>query len=172
CEVVLVDSQSTDGTVEIARRFPIRIVRISPKVHPCPALGRVIGQRLTRSEYILFVDGDTEIQRAWLVEAVSVLQTKSNVAGVAGKVREVYYHGERVIGESPDFFNAGPMAEAVDQLGGNALYRRSALDSVGSFNPYLSSYEEAELAERLRQAGFVVMRIPLLLGTHRTQRRG
>lgn len=168
CDAVLVDSCSTDRTVHIARTFPVRVITLNGTTPLCPALGRLVGERHTHSKYILFVDGDTAIEAAWVSEALAVLEAQPEVAGVGGKLREIYYRGDQVVGENPDCFHTGNHPEAVYQLGGNAIYRRAALDAVGSFNPYVTSYEEAELAERLRQADYILLRIPTLLGTHST----
>ncbi len=168
CAIVLVDSRSQDDTVAIARRYPIRVVELGDGVECCAALARVVGQSLTRGRHILFVDGDTEIEAGWLREAMHLLDTRPTVAGVGGKLRERYYRDGQLVGENPDCFGVGDALEVADQLGGNALYRRAALTAAGSFNPYVYSYEEAELAERLRQRGFSVVRLPLHVGTHHT----
>jgi hypothetical protein len=91
---------------------------------------------------------------------------------VGGKLREVYYQGGIPVAENPDFFRMGDAVEDAYQLGGNAMYRRAALEAVGSFDPYIHSHEEAELAERLRKAGYRIVRIPLTVGTHHTALRG
>jgi glycosyltransferase involved in cell wall biosynthesis len=171
-EVVVVDSCSQDGTVALARRFPVRVIELRPDAPRSAALGRLVGERVTHSRYVLFVDGDTEIRGDWLRAAVAHLESHPRVAGVAGKLHEVYFEGERAVGEHPDIFGVGTEPEETHQLGGNALYRRAALDEVGSFNPFVVSYEEAELAERLRRAGHSVVLLPVVLGTHRTEPRG
>jgi glycosyltransferase involved in cell wall biosynthesis len=166
-EVVLVDSCSTDRTVEIARRYPVRVVRLRDGIRTTAALGRLVGERLTQSEFLLFVDGDTEIDAAWAGAAVDLLRARPEVGGVGGRLRELHYRDGRVVSESPDVFRmTSEVTEEVDQLGGNAVYRRAALDAAGSFNPYVVSYEEAELAERLRRAGQVVVRLPVQVGVH------
>jgi GT2 family glycosyltransferase len=43
--------------------------------------------------------------------------------------------------------------------GGSGLYRRSVLERVGSFNPYLNSDEEPELGLRIRHAGYRILEI-------------
>lgn len=172
CEVVLVDSCSRDATVPIARRYPVRIVELHDREPLSAALGRVVGQALTRSRYVLFIDGDTAIEPGWVRAAVDLLEQRPDIAGVGGKLRERYYDGAAVVGENPDCFGVGDTLEPADQLGGNALYRRRALEIAGSFNPYIFSYEEAELAERLRAHGFSVVRLPQRLGTHHTGRPG
>jgi glycosyltransferase involved in cell wall biosynthesis len=166
-EVVLVDSRSTDRTVEIARRYPVRVVRLRDGIPTTAALGRLVGERLTQSEFVLFVDGDTEVDAAWVEACLDLLRSRPEVGGVGGRLRERHYRDGRVVSESPDVFGmTSQVPEEVDQLGGNAIYRRAALDAVGSFNPYVVSYEEAELAERLRRAGQVVVRLPVEVGVH------
>jgi GT2 family glycosyltransferase len=43
------------------------------------------------------------------------------------------------------------------KIGGAALYRRSVLIQVGTFNPYLYSDEEPELSLRIRHAGYNIL---------------
>ncbi len=171
-EVVVVDSCSEDDTVARARSFPVRLVELRRDAPLSAALGRLVGQQLTRSRYLLFVDGDTAIDAAWVQCGVKYLEEHPRIAGVGGKLPEVYYDGGRVVGGTTDFFAAGTEPEEVDELGGNAIYRRAILDDVGSFNPFIVSYEESELTERLRHAGHAVVRLPIALGTHHTGLRG
>jgi len=171
-EVVLVDSCSSDRTVERARQQPVRLIELRADAPLSPALGRLVGQEATRSRYILFVDGDTAIEAAWVATALEYLEAHPDVAAVDGKLPEIYYEDGRVVGGCADVFGAGGTPAEVEGLGGNAIYRRAALAGVGSFNPFLVSYEEAELAARLRKRGFVVVRLPVVMGTHRTGPRG
>jgi glycosyltransferase involved in cell wall biosynthesis len=47
-EILLVDSASTDETVEIAKHYPINIVRLKPSWFLSPPAGRLIGLYHTR----------------------------------------------------------------------------------------------------------------------------
>ena len=170
-EVVVVDSRSTDRTAEIARDHDVTTVRIREGVRCTAALARNVGQRLTRSRHVLFADGDTVIDGEWVRRAVALLDADPGVAGVAGKLCEIYYRGGVRVGETADFFRMGPNAEEAYQLGGNAIYRRAALDEVGSFHGGVISHEEAELAGRLRRSGARLVRIPLTVGVHHTGAR-
>ena len=171
-EIVFVDSRSTDRSVDIARHNDVRIAEIGASASLCPALGRLIGQQLTASRFVLFLDGDTEVDATWVRDGIAFLEAHHDVAGVSGRLREVYYADGRVVGEHADFFRVGDAPEDVDELAGNAIYRRTTLEQVGSFNPFLSSYEEMDVAERARQAGFRIVRLPITLGTHHTGQRG
>jgi glycosyltransferase involved in cell wall biosynthesis len=168
CDIVLVDSHSDDRTVAIASTYPVRIVCLSAAQRCCPAMGRHVGARVTQGEYVLFVDGDSTIAPQWADTAIAVLMSRSDVAGVAGREDQIYYRDGVVIGGKPDYFGTGRVTREVEQLGGNGLYRRQALEAVGSFNPYMRSYEEAELGARLRRDGWRLLRIPALMAHHHT----
>jgi len=169
CEIVLVDSCSDDRTVEIARRYPIRVIELARNQRCCAAMGRHVGIALTRGEYVLCVDGDTEIHPDWATAALAVLSARPNLGGAAGREDQIYYRNGERVGGKPDYFETGDAECVVDQFGGNAMYRRRALESVGSFNPYVRSFEEAELGARLRRAGWQLVRIPASMGNHHTQ---
>ena len=170
CDIVLVDAHSDDHTVAIASAYPLRLIGLSATQRCCPAMGRHVGARVTRGQYVLFVDGDSTIAPAWVDTALSILAGRSDIAGIAGREDQIYYRDGVVIGNKPDYFGTGNVACEVEQLGGNGLYRRQALEAVGSFNPYILSYEEAELGARLRRAGWRLLRIPDLMAYHHTPR--
>lgn len=153
CEVILVDSASTDDTVHIATRYPIRIIQLSKEQFLCPSAGRYIGYQNTSSDYVLFLDGDNELYPGWLKSAIGILESKQDIAGVTGScivLAEDSSDADKpamVVNHAGDHFS-------VNHAGGEALYRRSVLDEVGSFNPFLYSDEEPELALRIRYAGY------------------
>jgi glycosyltransferase involved in cell wall biosynthesis len=160
-DIMLVDSASTDGTVDIARQFPISIIQLRPDWPLTPGAGRYLGTLATSSEYILFLDGDSQIYSDWLPPALEFLRERPDAAGVGG-TRDEFYVDEQgqLTGEVLHRYHV-PQATRVNTLGGDGLYRRAALDKAGTFHPYLALYEEAELALRLRRAGYTLWRLPL-----------
>ena len=66
-EVWLVDSASTDCTVELAKQYPVNILRLRPDLPLTPAAGRYVGYSYSQSQYVLFLDGDMELYPDWLV---------------------------------------------------------------------------------------------------------
>src|SRR2546427_485849 len=88
---------------------------------------RDAGIRVPRGQYVLFVDGDSTIAPTWADTALSVLASRTDVAGIAGREDQIYYRDGVVIGSKPDYFGTGNVACEVEQLGGNGLYRRQAL---------------------------------------------
>jgi glycosyltransferase involved in cell wall biosynthesis len=169
-EIILVDSISTDRTVEIARRYPISIVRLRPNQRLSPAAGRYLGYKRTRGEFVLFLDGDMELLPGWLEQALRFMRGMPN-AGVmlSSKVIELPPPGPPEPLRPPDIDRtSGPteVSRAAFVVGGAALYRRSVLEDVGTFNPYLYSDEEPELYLRIRVAGYRVLQLDFSIVRH------
>jgi len=163
-EVVLVDSASTDDTVEIARRFPLTILRLRPDQHLSAAAGRFVGYQRTRSEYILFLDGDMELRSHWLERALAVIDADCTIGIVTGPVIDIL--PSSVLTENTRSGSRCDEVAEVRMCGGAALYRRSVLEQVGSFNPYLYSDEEPELCVRVRSKGYRIVQLQCAIANH------
>jgi glycosyltransferase involved in cell wall biosynthesis len=171
-EIMLVDSASTDETIDIAHRYPIGIIQLQPHWPLTPSAGRYLGTITTAGRYILFLDGDTEVFPSWVHESLTFLCQHPEGAGVGGTGEEVYADERgHSTGEVLHRYQVSKATE-VNSLGGNGLYRRAALEKVGTFNPYLALYEEAELALRLRRAGYTLWRLPFPMAKHFSLPRG
>ena len=155
-EIIVVDSCSGDRSVELARRYPVTVLQLRPHWPQSPAAGRYIGCRQARGTYVLIIDADMELVAGFLPVAMAFLETHPHVAGVAGMGAEVYPDG----GVCSDFYGRKRRLRRVDFLGGAALYLREALARSGNFNPFLRSEEEAEMAQRLKRAGYELYSLP------------
>jgi glycosyltransferase involved in cell wall biosynthesis len=159
-EIVLVDSASIDRTTEIAARYPIQVLKLCPDQRLTAAAGRYVGYKLTVGDLVLFLDGDMELCKEWLDQALGVMQSRSDVAVITGKVVDQPEVLKMPTVEEPEASSADTAGMDVRQGGGAAMYRRSVLERVGTFNPYLYSDEEPELCLRIRYAGYRVLRLP------------
>jgi GT2 family glycosyltransferase len=157
--VILVDSDSTDETVQIAGTFPVDVYRYRATVRTAAA-GRRVGARLVRARFILFVDGDSQIEPAWVRTALDYMQRHARVGVMYGRRHEVYE------GMPAGFTSSAAPNET--ELGGNALYRAAALRAAGGFHPFLIAEEEGELLGRLHAARYEVATTPELMFTHYT----
>ena len=158
-EIVLVDSASTDRTTEIAARYPIKVLKLRPGQRLSAAAGRYVGYKQTTGDLVLFLDGDMELCQGWLTQALGVLHARQDVGVICGRVID----WPRTIPTPPVEDVKTPEAGAGDvdvrQAGGASMYRRSVLEQVGTWNPYLYADEEPELCLRIRQAGFRILRL-------------
>ncbi len=172
-EIILVDSNCTDETVEFASRYPISIVRLRPGQRLSPAAGRYIGYKRTRGEFVLFLDGDMDLLQGWLGPGLQAMRgTPKAGLMLSSKVIELPPAGSTVPPSPPEIICGGAPKEVSRVsfvVGGAALYRRSVLEHVGTFNPFLYSDEEPELYLRIRHAGYRVLQLDSPLVRHYSQ---
>jgi glycosyltransferase involved in cell wall biosynthesis len=161
-EVIYVDSASEDESVAIAARFPIRILQLRRHWTLTPSAGRFIGFRHAAGRFLAFVDGDTVLHPAWLGASCAFLRENPEFGGVAGAVDKACFSDDG--SSAPADANRGrcdrqAVAASVPSLGGIATYRREAMEQAGTFNPFLPTGEECEVALRIRRAGYKLARI-------------
>jgi len=158
-EVILADSLSTDKTIEIAQKYPIKIIQLVNSEERCCGIGPQLGYQIAEGEFVYILDGDMQMLEGFLIKAVDFLQKNSSFAGVGGKVIEMNQYSLEFLSrvERGDEH----MAEGeVDRLDMGGLYRKEAIAQVGYFsNRNLHSYEELDLAVRLRSKGWKLQRI-------------
>lgn len=158
-EVILADSYSHDRTVEIASGYPIKIVQLINPDDRCCGIGPQLGYQHSNGEFVYIMDGDMEMIAGFLAQAIKFLKSHPEVAGVGGRVVEMNTTSLEYLARVER--GMGHMqAGEVDRLDMGGLYRRAAIKDVEYFsNPVLHSYEEFDLAVRLRAKGWKLMRI-------------
>lgn len=158
-EIILVDSASKDHTTKIAAQYPIKVLKLHSNQHLSASAGRCVGSRHTTGSLVLFLDGDMEICKGWLDQALGIMHTHPDVAVVCGIVIDCPITPPNSTDKPVLTMQTDADVLAVSHGGGAALYRRSVLDQVGTFNPYLYSDEEPELCLRIRHAGYRILRL-------------
>ncbi|MBK0392263.1 glycosyltransferase family 2 protein [Ramlibacter algicola] len=168
-EVVLADSHSTDGTVREASRYPVRVVRLADPAQRSCGAGPQLGYQHALGEYIYILDGDMKLVPGFLEQALSFLAQHPEIAGVGGRVVELNQESleYRERGERSLKLEAHRLPGQVDRLDGGGLYRRRAIEEAGWLSDRnLHSYEEFDLATRLRARGWKLWRLPFDAVTH------
>jgi glycosyltransferase involved in cell wall biosynthesis len=165
-EVILADSHSSDQTVARASAYPIRVVTLANASERCCGVGPQLGYQHSLGEYVYILDGDMQMVEGFLERALAFLAQHPEVAGIGGRVVERNT-------DSLEYSERGKRAAAhqtpgpVDRLDGGGLYRRRAIAESGYFSDRnLHSYEEFDLAVRLRALGWKLWRLPADAATH------
>ena len=167
--IVYVDSGSTDGSVELARRVGAHVVALDMTVPFTAARARNAGrerleQTLPNIPYVQFVDGDCEVDAQWIARALAFIESRPDVGVVCGRRRE--RHPEASIYNAMcDIEWDTPVGEA-QYCGGDALMRMPALQAVGGFRADMIAGEEPELCVRLRAAGWRIWRLDAEMTLH------
>jgi glycosyltransferase involved in cell wall biosynthesis len=158
-EVMIVDGQSTDRTVENARKFPVRVLYEN---YGTVGGARQVGVENAKGEYLAFTDADCIPERNWLENLIK--EFGEGVVGVGGGTKNI---GKGLWGKSIalalDTF-LGSANSVQDRVfkekrfvksisGCNSMYRKDDLFTIGGFNVRLSVNEETELNRRLTKLG-------------------
>jgi len=167
--VVYVDSGSTDDSVSLARACGAHIVELDTATPFTAARARNAGfERLLAEapevDLVQFVDGDCELRRDWLAEAVAYLDRHADVAAVCGRRRERYPDASRW-NRLADFEWDTPVGDAAT-FGGDVLLRVAAFRATGGYDVTRIAGEDPDLALRICRAGHRIMRLDSEMTLH------
>lgn len=154
-EVVVVESESRDRTLEIAQEYAQRhpdVVRVLS--HPgSRGIGRNTGVASSRGELVAFIDGDCFPDSQWLHALRASAKSAAVLAGRTITVGKPQYGQlERV-----ELFQSG---YDVTYPSCNLLYRRALFDQLGGFDPRFITAEDIDLNLRAVRAGAAVRFVP------------
>lgn len=160
--IVYVDSGSNDDSVKQAGDLGVDVVALDLGTPFTAARARNEGfaklnQIAPGLEYVQFVDGDCEVQPAWLEKATGFLDRNQSVAVACGRRRERYPE-RSIYNLMCDIEWDTPIGEAKS-CGGDALTRVEAFKAAGGYRNQLIAGEEPELCVRLRGCGWKIWRL-------------
>jgi glycosyltransferase involved in cell wall biosynthesis len=158
-EVILADSASNDRTIEIAAKYPIKIVSLSRIEDRSCGAGVQLAYQYSAGRYVCLIDGDMWLHREFLSAAIKFLQGNPEFAGVGGLIIERETHNFEYV-KRASAQDADRLPGEVNQLDCGGVYRREAIEAVGYLGDRnLHSAEELELGVRLRATGWKLARI-------------
>ena len=163
-EVILSDSASTDDTINIAKRYPIKIVQLQKRWPLSASAGLYIGFLQSKGAHVYFLGGDMVLDEKWFVNAYPYLSDEK-IAAVSGVEQESLDESTIIGGVIKESYkNYMPIGE-VDMVG-TAIFKRSVLEEVGPHNPYLKGGEDRDISYRIKSAGYKLLRIDSLSVSH------
>ncbi|MCL3881773.1 glycosyltransferase family 2 protein [Marivita sp. GX14005] len=167
--VVYVDSGSTDNSVEAARTAGAEVVALDMTVPFTAARARnegyaALGRHGDRAEMVQFLDGDCIMAPDWLRQAEAAMRDDDGLGLVTGQQAELH-RNTTVYSQMSDFEWKRPVGE-IETCGGNMMLRAAAFDAVGGFDPQVIAAEDDEICNRLRKAGWRLVRITAPMAQH------
>lgn len=175
-EIIYVDNESEDHTLEIAGRYPIAVIRRrGDRVRSPYAAGYADGVRLSKGTFVQFLDADSILDPSWLNFAFGYMTANPDIGIVAGRVVEatpadtllgrVYKsHCERISEPGEQKKIDGPAF----------MVRRKCFEDVGLPDPNIGigGAMELNLGVRIRAAGYRVVRLDKPMAIHQGPRKG
>lgn len=155
-EIILVDSGSTDASVEIAKKYGARIYHI-PKDEFTFGRSLNLGCSKARGKYLVFASGHVApITNNWLRNIVKPFQD-DNVAMVYGRQRAT---DENRLSEMRDLENrygltSNILLDEAQANNGNSAVRQELWDKI-PFDEALPGLEDVDWARKIEQLGYRV----------------
>jgi len=149
-EVIIVDSDSTDRTQEIVRKYSKRNKNIKLFIHPGTRSESMnYGIRQATGDAVAFIGGDDVPDVNWIREVRKGLKNADIVCGrLISKEENRFKTLENV-----KIFHKGVN---IAYPGTNTTYKKEILDRLGGLDPWFSSAEDLELNYRAVDAGYEI----------------
>lgn len=156
-EVIVVDGHSIDGTVEVASRFPVKILY---EDYHTRAGGCQVGINNARGEYVAFTDADCIPHRDWLANLVK--EFTDGIVGVGGRVEDI---GEglwirsinltlgTLLSGSRSRWRKKRIIKKLGVGGSNGMCRVADIQKAGGFDVNLTGAEDLEVGSRIGRLG-------------------
>jgi len=147
-EVIVVDNNSTDRTVQVVSQYPVTLVHESAIQTSYAARNR--GVRAARGDIVAFTDADCFADEAWLRRLVEPFSDPA-VGAVAGTVQSYASSGlvERFFAAVRPFDPSS--AESLKSLlTGNIAYRKHLVEDLGLFDETLFTAGDVDLGWRVQ----------------------
>jgi cellulose synthase/poly-beta-1,6-N-acetylglucosamine synthase-like glycosyltransferase len=160
-EVIIVDGHSTDGTVEKTGKFPVKICY---EDYHTRGGARQVGVENAAGVYVAFTDASCVPHKDWLRSLIKEFDTDTIGAGGATIYQDEGFWPKSVNLAFSTFIGSANSVQGrcfkekrpVKSIsGGNSMYRRADIISIGGFNTGFVS-EDADLNGRLIKRGKLV----------------
>lgn len=168
-EIIVVDNNSTDGTVGVAESFvgcgaPLRIVTASEKAGV--AYARNAGIRATNAKAVALCDGDDVVQDGWVVAFGEAMRTEELAVGALD-----------VDSLNPEWLARSRPADAARSLphfgetafarGNNCAMKRDIWEALGGWDEDFVGLEDIEFSLRAKAAGHDAVLVPNAVVSYR-----
>jgi len=164
-EVIYVDSNSTDNSIEIARGFKeIKIFKITGICNA--AIARNIGAKESKGDTLFFIDGDMEIIPEFLPLVYSEnIGLKYDF--VSGQFENNYYDINGMFLYKENYYTLSK-DKYQTTTGGLFLIKEKLWNSVNGMKTKYKANEDLDLGLRLSKIGIKLLRKKELLAKHHT----
>ncbi len=173
-EFLIIDDGCTDGTLDIAAKYPVRIIRHDK--NRGLAAGRNTAFANAKYELVAAMDSDAVAEKEWIESLLDAFKD-TRVVGSGGRMIEKYRQGAanawrtqylvQDLGETR-FEIEWPSHKRLGGFG--TLYRKEAVLAAGGYDEkYRTNFEDVDMCIRLLQAGHKMVFEPRAVAYHLRQ---
>ena len=170
-EIIIVDNNSTDTTVEIVKKYPVKLLH-EGKQSSYPA--RNLGIKNAKGEIVAFTDADCIVDKMWLEQMVKTFEDETT-AGMGGEIlaynpksiAERYSDKSDVLSQKDNFEYKFVNLKMPFIATANAAYKKEILDEIGHFDDSFLISGDIDLTWRVLMKGYRMVYEPKALVFHR-----
>jgi cellulose synthase/poly-beta-1,6-N-acetylglucosamine synthase-like glycosyltransferase len=153
-EIIVVDGCSKDATLEIAQKYPVKVV--SEPLNAPAAYNYAM--KIVSNDVLGFIDSDAKVEKEWLNKLVTHLDDPQ-VAGVSGGIETWNTENAwaRSIGYDLKNRYARLKKYVVRVATMNLLLKKSVIKAVGGFDENLPSQYDTDLGFRITSRGYKIL---------------
>jgi glycosyltransferase involved in cell wall biosynthesis len=162
-ELLFVDSNSTDNSIEIAIPLVNKCISIRSDL---PSAGEAfnIGIKESSYEYVWLSGGDIILDKYFLKKAIELMEENNNIHAVTGYWEENEKQGwNKILAYS--FRKYTPKDHFVETSGGG-IFRKQCLFKLDGFDERIKKGQETELGVRMKDYNYNIFYIHHQQGVH------
>lgn len=162
-EIIYVDSASKDNSVEISRQYCNKVIVLEDSKNLCAAAGRNVGTIYAKYSWIVYLDGDMELDNEFteFLNSQKFLNYGENIKGFIGYYNYIYDDGRNDENRLLQAKN-----KIVDHFGGAVMLKKDIVLNAGNWNPSVVANEEFDLYVRIQKLGFYVYGLDIKMVDH------
>jgi rhamnosyltransferase len=157
-EVIIVDNQSTDHTLEKAKKFPVKIITID-KYFPGKAINK--GIQASKGEYLVCLSGHcVPVSDLWLKNLIADLD-QENIAGIYGRQEPLAFTSDLDKRDLISLFGLDKKKQIKDSFfhNANSAFRRDIWGKY-PFNEEVTNIEDRVWGEEVIKNGLNIIYEP------------
>ena len=153
-EVIIVDNNSYDKTIEIIKEYPVKLLREN-KIQSSYA-ARNLGVKSSRGDILVFTDSDCVADKNWLRGGINHI-LKNNCDFLVGDVKFFYKNKNSVFEILDSFVHFNQEKSALNGRVAtvNVFFKKNIFEKIGFFDQSVKSGADTIFSRTAIQKGFV-----------------
>lgn len=150
-EVIVVDNNSTDGSIKIASQFPVKIIK---EKQQGIVAARNRGLQAAKGKIIVNLDADCTVPKNWLKKIYIQFQHDSNLVLLTGR----YLEHKSIVNKFTSsflYFYEKCFGQSYGYCGGNVAIKKSSLNKIRGYDMRFPGSDQLSLIKKLKKLGKV-----------------
>lgn len=151
-EIIVVDNNSDDSTIKIAKKYSKLVFNYGPE----RSSQRNFGVRNSKGKYVLILDADMKLSRTVISSCVNVAEKDINIGQIViPEISIATNYWEKVKAFERSFYNL----EGDDITDAARFFRRESFDKAGGYDEKITGPEDWDLPETIKKLGYKTGRV-------------